>query len=141
MGSKSVSSVKERALNHILDMISSGRGLRAVEKHFLDIQQSIPDSEMKDHMMVSSVEAGHRVSSILGLGIGVTCNLRDRDGMMGADVLSSEVLGDIARLTLSGHTTVDLLPSLLYDLTFSVRDFRYSLESGQEFFELATIKK
>jgi hypothetical protein len=95
---------------------------------------------MVDMMMVSSAEAGRMVSSLLGIGIGVTCNLMDRDGAMGADVVRAEVTGDTARITLAGHHTIDLPPSMLYDLTFSLREFRYTLESGQEFYELATIK-
>lgn len=137
MGMKSL---KEQAMDKILDKMSTGRGLTPNEAAFMAVQGPIPDSDLRDFMLVSSFEACTRVASLLDHGLRVTCNLRDRDGVIGDDVVSSSVTGDRSTITLAGRLTIELLPSFLYDLTFSMRDFRYSLESDHEFYELAPIK-
>lgn len=141
MGTNSPVPLAERAVNHVLDKVSSGRRLTPRERAFMEIVKSHPHLDMVDHMLVSNTQAARKVTQMLDLGIGVVCNLRDRDGKMGAPVLSAEVDGEHARIAIEGHLILDLKPSMLYDLTFSTSDFRYSLESDHEYYELAPLRK
>jgi hypothetical protein len=132
--------LRDTAVNFLLDKISDKKGLTRQERQFLSMYQSLSDSEFKDYRLVTNTDAVAAVSRMLELGIDVTCNLRDRCGAIGANVSGARMEGPRAMLVLSGHTEIEIGANHLYDLYFSTQVFGYSLESDHEFYELAPIK-
>ena len=137
---KSLETLKDRAMNRILEKISGNRPLTERERYFLSVQQLIPDSALVDYMLVTSTDVARRISEALELGVEVACNLRDRDGAIGAKVLSSKVMGGKSEIEVRGHGRMELRQNCLYDLRFSTTHLRYSLESDHEYYELAPVK-
>jgi hypothetical protein len=137
---KSKETLKDKAVNRILEKISDNQPLTTREKGFLNLQQSIPDHDLVEYMLVTPTEVVNKISDILDMGVEIVCNLRDRDGVMGAKVLSGELNEGRPLIEVTGHGKIELRQNCLYDLRFSTKHLRYSLESDHEFYELVPVK-
>lgn len=127
-------SVKEISLNRILDKISKRIDLTYGEKSFLDNYEKIDD---RDYHMISKESALNIISNLIDSGRRVVCNLKDRDGIIGLDIISidNNFQDDICILNLKGGEKVKFDDRYLYNIIWDLDKNIYFLEEDSEYFE------
>lgn len=130
-------SVKEIELNRILDKISRKKKLTEREMNFLDLYQTTREEEMKDFMLLSKNSACNRVGVMIENGEKVICDLHDRDGKIGLQII--EVENDHQEETclvrLKGGTSHTLDERFLYNIIYNLKKNSYSLQEHDEYHE------
>lgn len=130
-------SVKEIELNRILEKISKKRKLTEREKNFLDLYQSTREEDMKDLMLLSKNSACNRIGVMLENGKKVICDLCDRDGRIGLQIL--EVENDHEKETctvrMKGGVEYELDERFLYNILYNHKKGDYSLQEHDEYHE------
>jgi hypothetical protein len=136
-------SIKEIEMNRILDKISKKLKLTKKELNFLNLYNETSKSDDKDFMMISKNMVFKKVSELLSKNRKVICNLHDRDGKIGLQIISTEnrFEDDECLLNLKGGETHKLHDKFLYNLIYTTKKDEYSLEEHDEYFEKLTISK
>lgn len=134
-------SIKEIEMNRILDKISKKLKLTKKELNFLNLYNETSKSDNKDFMMISKNMVFKKVSELLSKNVKVICNLHDRDGKIGLQIINVEnrFEEDECLLKLKGGETHKLHDKFLYNLIYMIKKDEYSLEEHDEYFEKLTI--
>ena len=130
-------SLKEIELNSILDKIAKRMKLSSGEETFLDTYDNVKEDEIKSFAMLSRQSATEKIDTLIESGKKVICNLEDRSGKIGLEIISTENIPDeeITILKLKHSETYKMKDNFLYNLIFDIKKNIYSLEASDEFFE------
>jgi len=135
-------SLKEIRLNKILDKLSKKQKLSDNEKDFLDNYDRISDEDIMDFKMLSKETTFDKISRLLDENKKVICNLHDRDGKIGLQIISiyNDFGSEESILTLKNSQKVKLKDNLLYNILYNSNRNEWSLEMEDEFYEKIPIK-
>lgn len=135
-------SLKEIELNKILDKISKKINLSSREKDFLGKYDEIQDSDLKDFRMLSRQHTFEAVSDLLKKDKKIICNLIDRNGRIGIQIVSiyNDFENEICVMELKNGEKVTLKDNFLYNILYNLQTDKYSLEAEDEFFEKIPIE-
>jgi len=135
-------SLKEIELNKILDKISKKINLSSREKDFLGKYDEIQDSDLKDFRMLSRQHTFEAVSDLLKKDKKVICNLVDRNGRIGIQIVSiyNDFENEVCVMELKNGEKVTLKDNFLYNILYNLQTDKYSLEAEDEFFEKIPIE-
>ncbi len=127
-------SVKELNLNRILDKMSRSGSITQGEKDFLDNYDKFED---RDYHMISKESVIKTIKSINNSGKKVICNLHDRNGLIGLEILNADnnFQDDSCTLYLKGGEKFKLDDRFLYNISWDIDDRVYYLEMDSEYFE------
>jgi len=131
--------VKEVTLNRILDKLSRKKSISDVEKTFLD---NYDEYEGRDWRMISKEELAKIIQNLISKGKRVICNLHDRDGKIGLQVVDvkNNFQDEEFTLLLKGDEKIKLSDRFLYNVVWEVEGNFYSIEEDSEYFEKIPIK-
>lgn len=131
--------VKEVALNKILDKLSKKKLLSDGEKEFLD---NFEKSEGRDWRMISKEDLVKTIKNLLSKGEKMVCNLHDRDGKIGLQVTGviNKFGDETTTLLLKGGGSIKLSDRFLYNIIWNIKGNYYSIEEDSEYFEKIPIK-
>lgn len=135
-------SLKEIELNSILDKIAKRMKLSSGEETFLDTYDNVKEDEIKSFAMLSRQSATEKIDTLIESGKKVICNLEDRSGKIGLEIISTENIPDeeITILKLKHSETYKMKDNFLYNLIFDIKKNIYSLEASDEFFEKIPVR-
>jgi len=131
-------SLKEIEINRILDKICKKKSkLTKKEMIFLDLYNETQKIENKDWMLLSKSVVATRVKNFIDNGIKVICDLHDRDGKIGIEVIDviNNYEEEFSTLILKGDSKHELHDKFLYNLIYNSKKNYYSLEEQDEYFE------
>lgn len=130
-------SIKEIELNRILDKISRKKRLTERESNFLNLYQYTRDEEMTDLMLLSKNSACNRIGSMLENGKKVMCDLCDRNGKIGLQILEVENDHEQETCTIRMKGGVEHLldERFLYNIIYNQKKDSYSLQEQDEYHE------
>jgi hypothetical protein len=80
-------SVKEMELNKILDKVLKKKTLTEREKGFIELYNSTQEVLMKDYLYLSKNSAFKKITEILESGKKIICDLHDRNGKIGLEII------------------------------------------------------
>lgn len=131
------SSVKEMELDKILDKFSKKKPLTEREVKFLNLYQHTREDEMRDYLYLSKNYTFSKINELLNKGKKIICDLHDRNGRIGLDILSIEnkFEDDKCVLLLKGNESHQLHDKYLYNLIYNIKKDHYSLQEQDEYFE------
>jgi hypothetical protein len=134
--------LKEIELNSILDKISKKIKLNKKEEDFLGHYDEIKDDELKDYKMLSKQSTFERISDLINNNKKVICNLFDKNGKIGMQIISiyNDYENETCILELKNGEDVELKDNYLYNIIYSLQKGSYSLEAEDEFFEKIPVK-
>jgi hypothetical protein len=140
--SKFNESIKQNRLDDILDKISKKIKLSKVENEFLSKYNDIKDEDIMDYKMLSKEMTFEKISTILERNVKIICNLTDRWGKIGEEIISiyNNFEDDKSIVGLKGGANVELKDNFLYNITYSHKKDEYSLESHDEYYEKIPVK-
>ena len=97
---------------------------------------------MMDYKFLSPDTIFSKLLELMDRGKKVICNLYDRDGLIGLQIVGVRKRGEDIYLQLK-NTKEDtkLKDNFFYDINYNLKKDEYSLESGEEFYEKIPIKK
>ena len=135
-------SFKQSELDRILDKISDGKSLSNIEKKFLDNYGKSSDEDFMDFSHLSRDDTFEKIKSILSDKKQVICDLNDRDGKIGLPIISvfHNYENEKVYLVLNNKLRFELKDNYLYNMIYISNKDQYSLQSQDEYFELAPIK-
>jgi hypothetical protein len=135
-------SLKEIELNSILDKIAKRMKLSSGEETFLDTYDNVKEDELKSFAMLSRQSATEKIDTLIESGKKVICNLEDRSGKIGLEIISTENFTDeeTSILKLKHSETYKMKDNFLYNLIFDIKKNIYSLEASDEFFEKIPVR-
>lgn len=130
-------SVKEMELNRILDKVNMKKKLTDREISFLNLYQDTKDDDMKDLMYLSKNSTSEKVKSLIERGKKVICDLKDRNGKIGLQILEIEndFENDVCVIKMKGNETHKLHDRFLYNIIYNTKKDEYSLQEQDEYFE------
>ena len=131
--------VKEVTLNKILDKLSRKKAISDSEKRFLD---NYDEHEGKDWRMISKEELVKVVRNLISRGKKVICDLHDRDGKIGLQVVEVEnnFQDEVSILIVRGGERVKLSDRFLYNVIWDFEKDIYSIQEDSEYFEKIPVK-
>jgi hypothetical protein len=135
-------SLKEVELNKILDKISKKVKLSKREEDFLGKYNDIEDEELKDYTHLSRQNAFERIEKLLNNGKKIICNLYDRDGLIGLEIIKiyNDFENEVCILTFKNGENFKLKDNYLYNIIYNIKKDLYSLEKEDEYFEKIPVK-
>ena len=135
-------SLKEIELNSILDKIAKRMKLSSGEETFLDTYDNVKEDELKSFAMLSRQSATEKIDTLIESGKKVICNLEDRSGKIGLEIISTENFTDeeTTILKLKHSETYKMKDNFLYNLIFDIKKNIYSLEASDELFEKIPVR-
>jgi hypothetical protein len=135
-------SLKEVELNNILDKISKKVKLSKREEDFLGKYNDIEDEELKDYTHLSRQNAFERIEKLLNNGKKIICNLYDRDGLIGLEIIKiyNDFENEVCILTFKNGENFKLKDNYLYNIIYNIKKDLYSLEKEDEYFEKIPVK-
>lgn len=130
-------SVKEMELNTILDKVSKKKTLSEREIKFLNLYQHTREEDMRDYLYLSKNSTFQKIIELIEKGKIVICDLHDRNGKIGLQVIEAEneFENNICRLKLKGGENHNLNDKFLYNLIYNYKRDEYSLQEQDEYFE------
>jgi hypothetical protein len=130
-------STKEMELNNILEKVSKKKKLTEGEIKFLNQYQQTSDDDIKDYLYLSKNSVFQKVTQLIDKGKKVICDLHDRDGKIGLQIIGLQNLfeDESCILKLKGGSTHNLYDKFLYNLIYNVKKGEYSLQEQDEYFE------
>ena len=129
-------------MNRILDKIYRKVNLTDREKGFLELyNQTVNKPEDKDWMMLSKSATSTKVKELIELDYKVICDLHDRNGKIGLQILNivDDIESDFSTIIMKGEEKHKLQDKFLYNLIYSVKKNQYSLQEHDEYFEKLTV--
>jgi len=135
-------SLKELRLNQILDKIGKKIKLSKQEQDFLDTYSEIEEEDLMDYKMLSKESTFTKLSKLLDDNKKVICNLVDRDGKIGIQILSiyNDFQSEECTLNLKNGEKIKLKDNILYNIIYDSNKDEWSLEMEDEFFEKLPVK-
>lgn len=135
--------VQDEKVNSILDKILLDKKLDKTEVKFLDNLEEILKNDLKDYSHLSKNIVVEVIDSLIKKNIKIICDLTDRDGKIGEEIISikNNFLENNCFLTLKNSNKIELLDKFLYNLTYSLIKHEYSLTIQDEYFEKIFIDK
>ena len=131
-------SVKNMELNKIKDKINKRNSLTKREINFLELYQStIKKEDLKDFLYLSKNSTFSKILELLESNIKVICNLHDRNGKFGIEIVKIEnnFEEEICIITMIHNEIHKLHDKFLYNLIYNIKRNEYSLEEQDEYFE------
>lgn len=131
-------SVKNMELNKIKDKINKRKSLTKREINFLELYQStIKKEDLKDFLYLSKNSTFSKILELLESNIKVICNLHDRNGKFGIEIVKIEnnFEEEICIITMIHNEIHKLHDKFLYNLIYNIKRNEYSLEEQDEYFE------
>lgn len=130
-------SIQDEIVNQILDKILSRKKLKASETNFLERFEEIIELEIQDYSHISKNVTVEIIESLLLKKIQVICDLNDRDGKIGSEIISvkNDFLEKTCELSLKNNSKIELSDRFLYNLTYKLVKHHYSLTVQDEYFE------
>lgn len=131
-------SIKEIEVNRILDKLSKKSKLTKKEYTFLNLYNETQNiEEEKDFMLISKNFVIKKVNDLIKLGKKVICDLHDRDGRIGVEILDIDdnLESELSVIHLKNEQTHDLHDKFLYNLIYNIKRKEYSLQEQEEFYE------
>lgn len=129
-------SIKDSELDRILDKISSGSKLTSREQSFLNDYSNISDSDLNDHSFLSLSTAYDKVKHLLSLNKKVICDLVDRYGKIGIQVVKIEFdYSETCILYLKNGEKTKMKDNMLYNISYNMKRDEYSIEKQDEYYE------
>lgn len=135
-------SIKDDLLDKILDKISKKQGLTPKEQNFLDNFDEIDENDIQDFRMQSRESTYNKIISLLEEGKVIMCNLSDKNGIIGSQIISisNNYEEETCTLTLKNKEKFILKDNLSYNIIYDFKKDIYSLEMEDEFFEKIPVK-
>ncbi len=135
-------SLKEIRLNQILDKISKKIKLSKSEQDFLDHYDETTDDDIMDFKMLSKESTFSKIVELLESNKKVICNLIDRDGKIGIQIVQiyNRYDDETSIMTLKNGEKIKLKDNILYNIIYNTDKDEYSLEMEDEFFEKLPVK-
>ena len=135
-------SVKEMELDKILDKVLKKETLTSREKGFIELYNSTQEVIMKDYLYLSKNSTFKKITEILESGKKIICDLHDRNGKIGLEII--EIVNNFEQetctLTLKGGEKHNLHDKFLYNLIYNIEKDQYSIEEQDEYFEKIDIE-
>lgn len=133
-------SLKDIEMNRILEKISDKKKLSVKEKEFLELYQSLTDDDFRDYVYLSKNSTFHKITQLLEKGKKVICDLHDKDGKIGLQIVAVEnqFETETCKLTFKNETFYYLQDKFLYNLFYNIKKNEYSLQEQDEYFEKIT---
>jgi hypothetical protein len=129
-------SLKEIEMNRILEKIYKKIKISTKEKKFLDLYNRTTEEVAKDLMFLSKNATSRKVKEILERGKKVICDLHDRDGKIGLEILSIENNVDSVTCdVIMRNETHQLHDRFLYNIIYNNIKKEYSLQEQDEYYE------
>jgi len=130
-------SVKDMELNKIKDKINKRKALTKREINFLELYQSTTNVELKDFLYLSKNTTFSKILELLESNIKVICNLHDRNGKFGMEIVKIEnnFEEETCIITMVHDEHHKLHDKFLYNLIYNTKKNEYSLEEQDEYFE------
>jgi hypothetical protein len=130
-------SVKQMEVNKIMDKISKKKTLTKREQNFLELYQSTHKEEIKDYLYLSKNSTFSKVMNLLEKKIKVICNLHDKNGKFGMEIVKIEnnFEDETCIITMVHEENHKLHDKFLYNLIYNNKKNEYSLEEQDEYFE------
>jgi len=130
-------SVKDMELNKIKDKINKRKALTKREINFLELYQSTTKLELKDFLYLSKNTTFSKILELLESNIKVICNLHDRNGKFGMQIVKIEnnFEEETCKITMIHDEHHKLHDKFLYNLIYNIKKDEYSLEEQDEYFE------
>jgi hypothetical protein len=130
-------SLKEMEMNRILDKISNKKKLEDKEIEFLNLYQQTSDDDLRDFVYLSKNSTFSKVSQLIENGKKVICDLHDKDGRIGLQIIGLENDFEKERcvLNLKGGETYFLYDKFLYNIIYNTKKGEYSLQEQDEYYE------
>ncbi len=130
-------SVKDMELNKIKDKINKRKALTKREINFLELYQSTTNVELKDFLYLSKNTTFSKILELLESNIRVICNLHDRNGKFGMEIVKIEnnFEEETCIITMVHDEHHKLHDKFLYNLIYNTKKNEYSLEEQDEYFE------
>ena len=130
-------SVKDMELNKIKDKINKRKSLTKREINFLELYQSTTKVELKDCLYLSKNTTFSKILELLESNIKVICNLHDRNGKFGMEIVKIEnnFEEETCIITMVHDEHHKLHDKFLYNLIYNTKKNEYSLEEQDEYFE------
>jgi hypothetical protein len=99
--------------------------------------------DLKDYLYLSKLSAHLLISEFIEKGVKVICNLTDREGKIGEEIISSnnDIESDHSILKLKNGKYAKLHDKFLYNINFISKKNYYSLTIQDEYFEKIIIDK
>ena len=135
-------SLKEIEMNRILEKIYKKIKISTKEKKFLDLYNRTTEEVGKDLMLLSKNATFRKTKELLDKGKKVICDLHDRDGRIGLEIL--ELNNDIESTTcdiIMKNETHQLHDRFLYNIIYNSKKKQYSLQEQDEYYEKIEAKK
>ena len=123
-------STRNRELNRILDKISSENKLSHIEKEFIEHYSDIDEIDIQDYSLQSHSVISTKLNTLLEKNVVVICNLHDRNGKIGENILS---ITD--NFIYTKNHKIELKDNTLYNLIYNIESKFYSLEVQGEYYE------
>jgi hypothetical protein len=132
-------SVKELSLNRILDKISKDGKITDGERNFLNNYEKSND---RDYRMISKESVISTIKELKNSGKRIICNLHDRNGLIGLEIVNFEnnFQSDECILSLKGGEKFKLDDRFLYNISWDMDGNIYYLELDSEYFEKIPLK-
>jgi len=130
-------SVKQMEMNKIMNKILKKKPLTKREQNFLDLYQATHKEEMKDYLLLSKNSTFSKVMDLLEKNIKVVCNLHDKNGKFGMEIVKIEnnFEDETCTITMIHDEHHKLHDKFLYNLIYNTKKNEYSLEEQDEYFE------
>jgi hypothetical protein len=124
-------------LNKIKDKINKRKALTKREINFLELYQSTTKVELKDFLYLSKNTTFSKILELLESNIKVICNLHDRNGKFGMEIVKIEnnFEEETCMITMIHNEHHKLHDKFLYNLIYNTKKNEYSLEEQDEYFE------
>jgi hypothetical protein len=134
---------KEKFFRKNIVMIMEKRDINMEEFGNLSKFDTLHSSELKDYMYLSKLSAHLLIAEFLEKGIKVICNLTDREGKIGEEIISvvNDLDSDFSILKLKNGKFTKLHDKFLYNINFINKKSYYSLTIQDEYFEKIIIDK
>ena len=131
-------SIKYMELNKIKDKINKKKSLTKRELNFLELYEStVKKEDLKDFLYLSKNTAFSKILDLLESGIKVICNLHDRNGKFGMEIVKIEnnFEEETCTIKMIHDESHKLHDKFLYNLIYNIKKDEYSLEEQDEYFE------
>lgn len=140
--SKFNESIKQNRLDEILDKISKKIKLSKTENDFLYKYNDLKDEDIMDYKMLSKESTFDKISTFLEKEVKVICNLTDRWGRIGEEIISiyNNFEDEKCIIILKNDDKVELKDNFLYNIIYNHKKDEYSLESHDEYYEKIPVK-
>ncbi len=130
-------------LEKIIDKTMEEKHISMEEFANLSKFDTLHDSELKDYLYLSKMGVEILIKEFIVKGIIVICNLTDRDGKIGEEIISieTELDSESSILKLKNGKFAKLHDKFLYNINFINKKNYYSLTIQDEYFEKIIIDK